>query len=83
MLYLSSFYPRFTYQLRYDLIQHVSEYVLMSYRISVLLSAASFTGAFSGLLAAAIAQMHGVRNKPGWAWIFILVVASPHFPPNH
>jgi sugar phosphate permease len=27
---------------------------------------------FGGLLAAAIANMDGVKGKPGWAWIFIL-----------
>jgi len=31
------------------------------------------SGAFSGLLAAAIQKMDGVGGKPGWAWIFILV----------
>lgn len=34
------------------------------------------SGAFSGLLAAAIVKMHGVSGKPGWAWIFILVSTS-------
>jgi hypothetical protein len=42
-------------------------------RISIFFSSASLVGAFSGLLAAAVAQMHGVGNRPGWAWIFILV----------
>ena len=32
--------------------------------------------AFSGLLAAAILKMQGVGNKPGWAWLFILVRPS-------
>jgi len=36
-------------------------------------SAASFAGAFSGLLAAAIENMNGKRGLSGWAWIFILV----------
>jgi len=31
------------------------------------------SGAFSGLLAAAIEKMDGLGGKPGWAWIFILV----------
>ena len=31
------------------------------------------SGAFSGLLAAGIENMHGVGGRPGWAWIFILV----------
>ena len=35
-------------------------------------SSATIAGAFSGLLAAAIAKMDGVGGRPGWAWIFIL-----------
>ncbi|KAI1469667.1 MFS general substrate transporter [Daldinia caldariorum] len=35
-------------------------------------SAASVAGAFSGLLAFAIAKMDGVGNLEGWRWIFIL-----------
>jgi hypothetical protein len=31
------------------------------------------SGAFSGLLAAAIENMDGIGGKPGWAWIFIVV----------
>lgn len=34
--------------------------------------ASALSGAFSGLLAFAIAKMDGVGNLPGWAWIFIL-----------
>jgi len=41
-------------------------------RISIFFSAASLSGAFSGLLAFGIIKMHGVGNKPGWAWIFIV-----------
>ncbi|KAJ7576968.1 MFS general substrate transporter [Mycena floridula] len=41
-------------------------------RAAVFFSAASVSGAFGGLLAAAIANMDGVGGKPGWAWIFIL-----------
>ncbi|KAF2669728.1 MFS nicotinic acid transporter-like protein Tna1 [Microthyrium microscopicum] len=41
-------------------------------RAAVFFSAAAFAGSFGGLLAAAIANMHGVGGKPGWAWIFIL-----------
>ena len=32
----------------------------------------SFSGAFSGLLAAGIAQMDGLANLAGWRWIFIV-----------
>ncbi|RYP90110.1 hypothetical protein DL770_003802 [Monosporascus sp. CRB-9-2] len=35
-------------------------------------SAASIAGAFSGLLAFAIAKMDGVANLEGWRWIFLL-----------
>ena len=44
-----------------------------SRRIAMFFSAASLSGAFSGLLAAAIENMGGIGGKPGWAWIFILV----------
>ncbi|THH15230.1 hypothetical protein EW146_g5217 [Bondarzewia mesenterica] len=33
---------------------------------------ASVSGAFGGLLAAAISNMGGIGGKPAWAWIFIL-----------
>jgi len=35
------------------------------------------SGAFSGLLAAAIQNMDGIGGRPGWAWIFILVCLLP------
>ncbi|ESK81908.1 pantothenate transporter liz1 [Moniliophthora roreri MCA 2997] len=38
-------------------------------RAAVFFSAATVSGAFGGLLAAAIAQMDGVGGKPAWAWI--------------
>ncbi|KAI0043574.1 MFS general substrate transporter [Auriscalpium vulgare] len=41
-------------------------------RAAIFFSAASVSGAFGGLLAAAIANMDGVGGKPAWAWIFIL-----------
>ncbi|KAF5328818.1 hypothetical protein D9619_011500 [Psilocybe cf. subviscida] len=41
-------------------------------RIAVFFSAASVAGAFSGLLAAAIANMEGIGGKAAWQWIFIL-----------
>lgn len=55
-LYMSLFYPRSKLQ----------------QRLSIVYSAASLAGAFSGLLAAAILHMDGLGGKPGWAWIFIL-----------
>ncbi|KAH9004776.1 MFS general substrate transporter [Lactarius hatsudake] len=41
-------------------------------RAAIFFSAASISGAFGGLLAAAISNMDGVGGKPAWAWIFIL-----------
>ncbi|KAH9485871.1 putative transporter [Psilocybe cubensis] len=56
VLYLSFFYPRQKLQ----------------WRVSAFFSAASISGAFSGLLAFGIINMKGVGGRPGWAWIFIL-----------
>ncbi|KAF7436681.1 hypothetical protein PC9H_003514 [Pleurotus ostreatus] len=41
-------------------------------KLAIFFSSATVAGAFSGLLAAAIANMDGIGGKPGWAWIFIL-----------
>lgn len=41
-------------------------------RISYFYCASALSGAFSGLLAAAIAQMDGIAGLEGWRWIFIL-----------
>ena len=41
-------------------------------RSSIFFSAAALAGSFGGLLAAAIAKMHGIGGRPGWAWIFII-----------
>jgi hypothetical protein len=40
-------------------------------RQTLFFSAASIAGAFSGLLAFAIAHMDGVGGLEGWRWIFI------------
>ncbi|KAI6149289.1 major facilitator superfamily domain-containing protein [Pisolithus tinctorius] len=56
VLYLSCFYPRERLQIR----------------VTTLFVSASLTGAFSGLLAAAITHMDGIGGKPGWAWIFFI-----------
>lgn len=56
VLYLSGFYTRRD----------------LSLRIALFFSSASLSGAFSGLLAAAIQNMDGIGGRPGWAWIFIL-----------
>lgn len=44
----------------------------LSTRISYFYCASALSGAFSGLLAAAIAQMDGLAGLEGWRWIFIL-----------
>ncbi|PPJ60577.1 hypothetical protein CBER1_08146 [Cercospora berteroae] len=41
-------------------------------RLATFFAMAALAGSFGGLLAAAIANMHGIGGKPGWAWIFIL-----------
>lgn len=41
-------------------------------RMSLLYCSAAMSGAFSGLLAAAIAKMTGLGGYNGWRWIFIL-----------
>ncbi|KAI0057283.1 MFS general substrate transporter [Artomyces pyxidatus] len=56
VLYLSSFYKRHN----------------MQFRFAMMFSTTSLAGAFSGLLAAAIQNLHGKRGLSGWAWIFVL-----------
>ncbi|GIC88891.1 putative MFS transporter [Aspergillus udagawae] len=56
VLFLSNFYRRHELQVR----------------IALFFSAASLSGAFSGLLAAAIQQMSGIHGMKGWQWIFLL-----------
>lgn len=41
-------------------------------RMAIFFSMATAAGAFGGLLARGISQMHGIGGKGGWAWIFIL-----------
>ncbi|EMD39264.1 hypothetical protein CERSUDRAFT_82011 [Gelatoporia subvermispora B] len=41
-------------------------------RAAIFFSAATVSGAFGGLLAAAISNMDGIAGKPAWAWIFII-----------
>ncbi|KAJ3575385.1 hypothetical protein NP233_g1136 [Leucocoprinus birnbaumii] len=60
IVWLSSFYPRDFLQLR----------------IAIVGASVSLAGAFSGLLAFAISNMHGVGGRPAWAWIFILEGAA-------
>ncbi|CAH7681965.1 major facilitator superfamily domain-containing protein [Phakopsora pachyrhizi] len=41
-------------------------------RIALFFSAASLSGAFSGLLAYLLIKLDGAGDLPGWAWIFIV-----------
>ncbi|KAJ7759162.1 MFS general substrate transporter [Mycena metata] len=41
-------------------------------RTALFTSATTLSGAFGGLLAAAISNMEGIGGRPAWAWIFIL-----------
>ncbi|KAJ7061515.1 MFS general substrate transporter [Mycena amicta] len=41
-------------------------------RTALFTSGTTLSGAFGGLLAAAISNMGGIGGKPAWAWIFIL-----------
>ncbi|OJJ34422.1 hypothetical protein ASPWEDRAFT_184914 [Aspergillus wentii DTO 134E9] len=45
---------------------------VLSTRLAIFYCASALSGAFSGLLAAAIAEMDGVGGYEGWRWIFIL-----------
>ncbi|KAJ3570668.1 hypothetical protein NP233_g4251 [Leucocoprinus birnbaumii] len=56
ILYMSTLYPRHKLQ----------------FRMGSFYSAVSMSGAFGGLLAAAILKMDGVGGIAGWRWIFIL-----------
>ena len=47
-------------------------------RITLLFTASSLAGAFSGLLASAILEMDGLAGHSGWRWIFILVCDPFH-----
>ncbi|KAF8347919.1 MFS general substrate transporter [Amanita rubescens] len=41
-------------------------------RAAIFFAAASVSGAFGGLLAAAISNMNGIGGKSAWSWIFII-----------
>ncbi|KAI5118011.1 hypothetical protein M0805_008110 [Coniferiporia weirii] len=44
----------------------------LGFRFAIFNCANQLSGAFGGLLAAAISNMDGLGGKPAWAWIFIL-----------
>ncbi|KIX02485.1 uncharacterized protein Z518_08426 [Rhinocladiella mackenziei CBS 650.93] len=60
-------YPGLAYYITMWYTRHEAQF-----RQALFFSAASMAGAFSGLLAFAIAKMEGVGNYEGWRWIFIL-----------
>ncbi|KAI9370254.1 major facilitator superfamily domain-containing protein [Aspergillus egyptiacus] len=60
-------YPGIAYYITFWYPRHLAQY-----RQALFFSAASIAGAFSGILAWAIAKMDGVGNYEGWRWIFIL-----------
>lgn len=43
-----------------------------NYRVALLLSTATLSGAFSGIFAFGIAKMKGIAGLGGWRWIFII-----------
>lgn len=45
---------------------------LTQVRLAIFYGAAAISGAFSGLLAAAIAKMDGLGNYEAWRWIFVV-----------
>lgn len=44
----------------------------LAFRLSLFMCCSALAGVTSGLLAAAIGQMDGVKGLAGWRWIFIL-----------
>lgn len=48
----------------------------LQWRVNLFFSASIIAGAFSGLLAYAIAHMDGVAGYRGWRWIFIIEGAA-------
>lgn len=42
-------------------------------RVSYLFVASALSGAFGGLLAYGLTNMHGVRGLAGWRWLFLVV----------
>jgi MFS family permease len=52
-------------------------------RIALLYCAQILATGFSGLIAAGVFQMDGIRGLAGWRWLFILLVHPlPHIPPD-
>ena len=66
-LYRAGFFPGAIYLCSYWYMPRE-----LALRISYFYCASALSGAFSGLLAAAIAKMDGIAGLEGWRWIFIL-----------
>lgn len=67
LLYRAGFFPGAIYLCSYWYMPKE-----LALRISYFYCASALSGAFSGLLAAAIAKMDGTAGLEGWRWIFIL-----------
>jgi hypothetical protein len=52
----------------------------MQTRIAILYTSASSGGAFSGLLAFAIAKMNGIAGYEGWRWVCFFFSPSAWIP---
>ncbi|KAF5359888.1 hypothetical protein D9756_002947 [Leucocoprinus leucothites] len=78
ILYMSTLYPRHKLQFRMGSFYSAGKLILdmiksvSTHSISVAHHQVSMSGAFGGLLAAAILKMDGVGGIAGWRWIFIL-----------
>ena len=64
----AGFFPAATYLLTCWYCRHE-----LQSRLATFFSAGSMAGAFSGLLAYAIAKMDGVANLAGWRWSVIRI----------
>jgi uncharacterized membrane protein len=52
----------------------------LQWRLNLFFCGAILAGAFSGLLAYAIASLDGLAGYRGWRWIFIMCVIRLCFP---
>lgn len=52
---------------------------MLQVRIAIFYTASAMAGAFSGLLAFALAKMDGIGGYRGWSWIFIIGKVSRSF----
>jgi MFS family permease len=52
----------------------------LQWRLNLFFCGAILAGAFSGLLAYALAKLDGLGGYEGWRWIFIMFVESTVLP---